>query len=641
MCGIFGIATVAGRSVTLSDQRVCRFRDMLAHRGPNGAGLWRSDGEVGGRGQFVLAHRRLAVIDPTQAGSQPMLMDDRSFGVRGRARWAIAYNGELYNDRELRDELGRETGGWGGGGAFRTSCDTETLLHVMARWGTEGVSRLRGMFAFALVDQVRRTLVLTRDPLGIKPLYYKASEREIVFASEPAPIMEYADAPPRPDMVAASAYMTTIRTTLDDRTLFEGVRCVRPGESIEFRLDGAEPVMRRHQVSTASAASGNMHREESVREVVADSIGRHLRSDVATCCLLSGGLDSSIIVSDVRRRTAGEIRTYCSGHDDGQNRGDLAFAEQAASHFGTSHTAAPVSRQMFADRWPEMVGRMGVPLSTPNEVAINEVARRLHADGQVVALSGEGADELFGGYELPLRLAMQWEAARSGNERAESRVEAAARFQLDSNAWVPIETKAAILRPDVWKGVEQDCSLVSAYRDVFAQGAPEQDGVGAHLTFHRRVNLVGLLVRLDTATMLEGVEGRTPFADVRVCEFAESLPTARKFAVEGEAMRTKIALREAFAGVLPSEIIQRPKASFPLPFQDWVIDAVPALQRSEFSRSMFREEAIAQVCAQPGALWRLAWPMVNLALWGERWWPGRFLRGCRTRGSGRLTENHA
>lgn len=534
----------------------------------------------------------------------------------------ISYNGELYNDAELRAELHRE------GMVFRSSCDTETVAQALRVWGPAAIGRFRGMFALAAVDVERARLILARDRLGIKPLYYAVgagSDRvwQVVFASEPAPIVAHPDVGARPDMVTASAYLTTIRTTIGERTLFEEVRTVLPGEVIEFDLSVAAGAVHRtrHEVADWQVEHCGPT-EDRVRKAVIDSVSRHLRADVPACALLSGGLDSSIIVAACRELGVDRLRTYSSGHDDGSDGTDLSFARMVAAKFGTVHTAAPITRELFAERWPDMVARMGIPLSTPNEVAINEVARRLRDDGQVVALSGEGADELFGGYELPMMQAWEFEEKRGhqGNEASTHQGDSGGAFQLRANAWISHEQKGAVLRPEVWRGVEGDAFLRDWYESEFARG--HESGVQSHLAFQRRVNLVGLLQRLDTATMLEGVEGRTPFADVAVAAIAEAMPMDRKFAPScppHTRSNTKIALRQAFADVLPREVVERPKASFPLPFQEWVGESAPVLRSSGFARTMFSDAAIEAVCAEPGRLWNLAWPMINLAMWGERW----------------------
>jgi asparagine synthase (glutamine-hydrolysing) len=593
------MVSVRGRAPGVPALSLERMRDAMTSRGPDSAGLWV-------QGDLALAHRRLAVIDRTEAGAQPMVSCD--------GRYALVYNGELYNEPELRAELVAE------GAIFRTVSDTETVLRALSRWGCGALGRFRGMFALAFADVTEGRVLLARDPLGIKPLYWARVDggKEIAFASDLGALLLHPGLVRRPDMVAASAYLTTVRTVLGERTLFEGVNTMRPGQVLELDQNGEEVRVRR--LAPPVRERGRQGQEvaaevlvERTRRAVEDSVRRHLRSDVPVCALLSGGLDSSIIAT-VAARELGTIRTFCSGAEGGE---DFAFARLMAERLGTDHTEAPVSRRLFAERWGEMIWTLGVPLSTPNEVAISEVSRVLRSRDMVVALSGEGADELFGGYEMPMAQAAAYEGL------APSERQHPGDFQLNSAAWVGTEAKAGLLSPAVWRRVEADDALVVAYREEFeailASGAT---GLDAHLLFQRRINLAGLLQRLDTATMLHSVEGRTPMADVAVCDAADALPSGLKFNPIGGAGpgRTKITLRRAFADLLPAAVLERPKASFPLPFQEWVADSVGVLRTSALAREVFTEAAIATVTAEPQRLWNLAWPMVNLALWGRRWW---------------------
>lgn len=617
MCGILGLATIASGRIATSDADIRRMRDLMTHRGPDGAGLWRAADHT-----VVLAHRRLAVVDPTEAGAQPWLSAD--------GKHSLVYNGELYNDAALRSELASA------GVRFRTSCDTETVLAALATWGPSALERMRGMFALGWYDIANRRLLIARDPMGVKPLYFWITQGDdplVIFASEIPPILAHPDVPVRPDLLGISAYLTTIRTVLGNQTMFQGVRTLRPGEMLTFDLSGPDVGLELRQYWRGAASgsfAGSMGDAiDNVGTRVRESVTVHMRADVPTCALLSGGLDSSAIVAsiadharDLEASARWTHRSYCSGVHSGAN-GDFEFARLVAQRFGTKHTEAPVTREMFRERWIQMIDRMGTPLSTPNEVAINEVARRLRADGQVVALSGEGADELFAGYDVPMTEASMFEAHRrskggpgvSGGEH-----------QLNANAWAPPSTKQVLLNEDIWRSLEQDAALREFYIAEFDAMQDECESrrglIDAHLRFHRRVNLAGLLQRLDTATMLESVEGRTPFADRCVATLAESLPMEMKFALgeEGEPASTKLALRRAFATVLPHEIVNRPKASFPLPFQEWVSDRAGELRASTLARELFSEAAIEMVAANPSNCWRVAWPMINLAMWGNRWW---------------------
>lgn len=596
MCGIVGVFGL-GVPVAIDDRDLVRMRDAMVHRGPDDAGVWRCP-------WAALGHRRLSVIAPGPDGRQPMLTAD--------GRYALVYNGEVYNDAELRAELGEA------GVSFRTACDTETVLRALVAWGEGAIPRLRGMFALGFVDAADGRVILARDPLGVKPLYTARIDgragSQIAFASEPSTLLAHPDLSPRPDWVTVSAYLTTIRPTLGSRTMFEGIETLLPGETRIY-----EPAR-----STRPRVFDAWDRDDSpaslateTRDVVSRSVVAHLRTDVPMCSLLSGGLDSAAVTAITAARGGRPMSTYCAGAATGGFDDDFIYAAEMARVLGTRHRAVVLDSDAFLDRWSGLVDRTGLPVSTPNETAIWAVAEALRDDGHVVALSGEGADELFGGYAPPMMQAAAHVAALGGRADADGGL-----FHLRSNAWMTAEAKPAVLRDRVWSGAGRDEALADEYQRSFASvsaSAPSDSPLQAHLRFHRRMNLPNLLRRLDSATMLASVEGRTPFADVRVARFAEALPMEDKF-VAGDPARTKVALREAFRGALPPAVVERPKASFPLPFQGWIAGRVGVLRSSAFARSVFTDEAVEMVSSAPESLWTLAWPMINVAMWGERWW---------------------
>lgn len=596
MCGVLGIFGL-GAPVEIDDRTLIRMRDTMEHRGPDSAGLWRCP-------WAALGHRRLAVIAPGPEGHQPMVTPD--------GRYALVYNGELYNDAELRRDLARQ------GVRLRTACDTETVLWALAVWGHDAVRRLRGMFAFGFLDTVRRRVILARDPLGIKPLYAaRVSSREgtqVVFASEPRAVLAHPDVSAEPDPVTLSAYLTTVRPTLGARTMFRGVETLLPGEIrvYDASVDSAPEVF-----DAWEPGHGELSTPAQTAEVVTDAVRSHLRTDVPMCALLSGGLDSAVVVSIAGNSVRERLRTYCAGARNPGFGDDFAFAAMVAKQLGTAHTEVPVEEALFTVRWSELIERTGVPVSTPNEIAIYEVARALRADGHVVTLSGEGADELFGGYAPPMMQAAAHVESLQGRPDTQGGL-----FHLLSNAWVTPQTKGAVLRPSWLESAEHDGVLAEVYQRTFdemAAGAPPDSPLQAHLRFHRRMNLPNLLRRLDTTTMLASVEGRTPFADIRVARFAESLPMRDKFPA-GDPAETKRCLREAFRGVLPDPVVTRPKASFPLPFQGWMGGMAERLRHSTFARAVFTDESIDAVASDPAGLWTVAWPMMNVCVWGDRWW---------------------
>ncbi len=588
MCGIVGVISEdpGQRSAIVG------MRDALSHRGPDGSGVIET-------GRIALGHTRLRVIDPSDDGAQPMSTMD--------GRFTIVYNGELYNDHELRSELASM------GVVFRTSCDTETVLASVAVWGLGAAERLRGMYALCVVDHASGMCVLARDPMGIKPLYTsRLGDGSIVFGSEIGALLEHPGVARDADHGTMSAYATNIRPEFDGRTMFRSVRAHEPGRWSLVSLAAREEIGSR--VVTADPV-GDRDGSET-RGVVEDSVVRHLRTDVPMCALLSGGLDSAIVCSLAKAR-AGSLHTFCAGARGGGNDDDFAYARALSERIGSDHTEVEISRDVFLSRWIEMIDESCVPISTPNEIAIDRVSRSLRDLGFVVALTGEGADELFGGYEVPMRQAHAF--ARHGDESR------AGAFHLISNAWMTSEHKHVMCTDEITGRGDHDAELAAWYQRVYESArASCDDPLEAHLRFHQRVNLVNLLRRLDARTMRHGVEGRTPLADLEVARFANGLAVREKF-VDGDPSLTKRCLRDAFARDLPETIVQRPKASFPMPFERWVSSMAPVLLDSEVARSWFTSGAIDLVAGDATRHWNLAWPMLNLVLWGERMYGDRTL----------------
>lgn len=601
MCGIACVLNLDSNDTRVNRVVIERMRDRLSHRGPDDSGLW--EGRAGSIG-----HRRLKVVDLSDAGHQPM--------VSHEGRYVFAYNGELYNDHDLRMQLGTL------GVKFKSNCDTETFMQSLIAWGADAIDQVRGMYAFVFLDTLTNRVIAGRDPMGVKPLYHTVVDRgdagrQILFASEIPALLAHPDVDRKPDPVTVSAYLSSVRTTLGERTMFAGVSTLVPGQWLEIPLD-----------SPASSSSlnwwgtdGNMidrSPTQSVRQTIEESVHRHLRTDVPMCALLSGGLDSAI-TTKIAIDSMGELNTYCAGAKVDGYSDDFAYAAMLASHLGTKHTEVVLTENGFVDRWGWMVGQLGVPLSTPNEVAIFEVASALGNQGHVVTLSGEGADELFGGY-API---MQQAAAHLKGLGDKDDVDGGL-FHLRSNAWISEELKPGVLNAAWIAGADGDAHLRSFYRDSFSEisrSLPSESKLEAHLRFQRRMNLPNLLQRLDTSTMLASVEGRTPYADIEVAICAQSLGMDQKYidGSEGNEAQTKIALRNAFKHDLPQEIVSRPKASFPLPFQHWMGSMTDRMFESQVARTFFTEQALGLVCAKPANYWHMAWPMMNLMLWGEQW----------------------
>ena len=585
---------------------------VIERRGPDEACSWREE-------NVVLALSRLAVRDLSTAGRQPMVTAD--------GRYHLVYNGELYNDAELRRELSAAGAVPGG---FQGQCDSETVLQAFAHWGTGSFAKLRGMFALAIYDSREHVLHLARDPHGIKPLYYHLGASELTFASEPRAILAHPGIEARPYMPMVSAYLSTVRSVLGRDTLFLGLHALMPGERARYDAKSGKLGFARFHHATPVDAFVPDEQElvHTLRSTVEDSIARHVTADVPVSAFLSGGLDSSIICRILADDHGHALRTWCAGGrtDAGVLGEDLGWAARVAAELGAEHTEILVDRRRFESDWSWMVGELGLPLSTPNEVAIHAIAKDMRAKGCVVALSGEGADELFAGYQYAVDQAALY-CADPGDARS------GGRFQFEAASWIPASVKQHLFGQAAWDELGQDSYVHGYYDEVFErsrrEAGSEAPALEAHLRFLRHVNLTGLLQRFDTATMLASIEGRTPFADVEVLRVAERLPISFKrqdpsAGSGGTALaskvRNKLILRSTWADRLPQDVCERPKQSFPLPFQEWLRDQAGAIETSRFMQEHFEPELCQQISIRPEEYFQFAWPLINIALWADCWW---------------------
>lgn len=604
MCGLVGVLARLGATPQVGEQQLLAMGSRMATRGPDGSGFAAS-------GPFAVVHQRLAVVGLGSRGAQP---------VRG-PRWILAYNGELYDTANLRGELVAR----GLVDEGETS-DTVLLAQALEAFGPSVLSSLRGMFAFAAWDTLEERLILARDGLGVKPMYWWSDGRELVFGSDVRAILAHPAVGIEPDLEGISAYLTTVRLNRPEGTLFENVRCLQPGTMLECIPTEHGLQTHDHLFDAGSRVDPTWTAEaacEALRVEFEQSVRHQLVAEVPVCSLLSGGIDSSWMAA-IAEPIHGNLRTYAAGVE--QPDGDLEHARLMARKLGTNHQEAVLTQSAFLEGWQGMIREGGLPLSTPNEVAILTVARRLRKDGCIVTLSGEGADELLGGYQAVLEACEAYEAAgRPGLSPG--------RFQLELAAWISPALKEKIMRPDIYGAIGGDEALFVSQEAQFLQAVaaagPGADPLDAHLRMQRAMNLTSLLERLDRSTMLASVEGRVPFADQRMRDLCESFPARLKFPAVSVAEsapgnlatlpRAKRILRAAAAPCLPHRIVARPKASFPLPFESWSKPLGPVLRSSGFAQALFHKEFVDEVARDPEQYWAFAWPMLNIAMWGDAW----------------------
>ena len=616
--------------------RVGAGMDRMALRGPDDQGLFSAPG-------VALGHRRLSIID-LRTGQQPLV--DPATGT------VVVFNGEIYNYRGLREELIRA------GRTFRTASDTEVLLQACLEWGVRTLDRLSGMYAFAVYEPAHKRLFLARDRLGIKPLFYSLRDGRLFFASSMSALLCFPEIEPVMDPAAVSHYLTTLRTTMDRRTLIKGVCALLPGEYLVAGVGNPQAEPRRYWDIPVLAPEekenpGIDRTVERVSEMMTDSIREQLISDVPLGGFLSGGLDSSVIASLANRLSGGRFDAYSVGYDiDGYN--EWPFVRAATAFHDMDCKEIHLKPEEYPADWKFLIGQKGLPISTSNEIPIYHLARALKKDF-TVALSGEGADEIFGGYVIPYFASFDYDRARHSEPAAGEELSALDRamrrlyrrpFLLCHadqhfilNSWISFAQKRALLTRAAWDvlgGDEEVCGFYEGLFDRFAKCSTLDN----YMHVHARVNLEGLLFRVDSSTMAASVEGRVPYTDHRIVEYLFSLPDHYKIDWKDAAAKekgtirnvqeidrdglveSKLLLRRAFAANVPREILDRPKMSFPVPVREWLGGfmkdfAAEAIRDSALAGTLFDAKGLDQVLqtADTPLSGMALWPVTNLCLW--------------------------
>ena len=641
MCGIVGSFSLRHRERVREPGFDAALHAMRA-RGPDAEAIWNGPG-------VLLGHRRLAVLDP-EGGTQPL--SDLLTGD------CLVYNGELYNYREIRRQLE------GKGYRFRTVGDTEVVLRAWQEWGHNAWQRFNGMFALALYDAKAETLVLARDHAGIKPLYWTERAGQVRFASSWAALMAFPAVPRRLHLPAVAHYLTSSRLTFGADTLLEDVHVLEPAHTLQFsrgRTEQPKPHRYWQLPLPAEKAARFGEAREAVAETLRAAVKRQLISDVPLGGFLSGGLDSTILAALAQEKSEAPYAAHSVGYAEDSEWGEYqewAFVQAAQEHLVIPCTEVVLKPSTFVADWQHLLAAKGTPLSTPNEVAIYRLAQAFRQH-QTVALSGEGADEVFGGYGLPHFSAMDYARAEMGLGNVDPAFAKALQAQygrtsfesltdhyLQLNTWIPRAWQNALWMPDVRRELGGR-DPVHAFYHQRLEALGELSPVDRYLHLHAAVNLEGLLQRLDSSTMAASVEGRVPFTDREVMELAFSLPTNHKIgwenltaardghnlvakdALERGMVGTKRVLRSAFAAEVPADIRHRPKKSFPSPFRELIggprgAELREHLRGSSLVGAVFHPVTVDRLLERPDhpdvAL--ALWPLVNLALWAEQWQVG-------------------
>jgi len=581
MCGIAGIVNLDGGPVDAA--LLVRMTDMIAHRGPDGEGH-HTDGCVG------LGHRRLAIIDLSPAGRQPMANETGDV--------LVVHNGEIYNFRELRVELEKA------GHVFRSHTDTEVVIHAYEEWGAACLERFNGMFAFAIWDARRRRLLLARDRYGIKPLYWYCRDGMLIFASEVKAILTHPRVSRRVCHEALGEYFT-FQNIFSDLTLFEGVRLLPPGTLLTLELgDGATPCVRRYWDYPAGTTADLTEDEcvDRLYELFVSAVERQLVSDVPLGAYLSGGMDSASITSIAVRRYP-RLATFTQGFDLSSASGlELGFderrsAELLSNRLKTEHYEMVMHAGAMEWALPQLIWHLEdlrVGQSYPNFYVARLASRFVK-----VVLSGAGGDELFGGYPWRYYGAMNSDG-RDGFLR---------RYYEYWQRLTPDEDRPRLFQAETYAALAHRPPF-EVFRSVFdgwggSFGTPD-DYLNASLYFEFKTFLHGLLVVEDKLSMAHGLETRVPFLDDDLVAFAcrvpsglkvlppahqividENLPGKRRV-YEMQMSNGKAVLRKAMARFIPPEITERAKQGFSAPDASWFrgesIDYINTLLRDPRAR---------------------------------------------------------
>jgi asparagine synthase (glutamine-hydrolysing) len=632
MCGIAGILAFDD-ALALDEPIVARMTDALRHRGPDDVGtLVRHEEGV------ALGHRRLSIIDLSHAGRQPMANEDGTV-------W-ITYNGEVYNHTALRAELEAR------GHRFRSATDTEAIVHLYEDEGPACVERLQGMFAFAIFDARRRELLLVRDRLGVKPLYYCVLPQGVLFGSEVKAILEHPGAPRDLDEDAFASYLT-FGFTPPPRTMFRGISKLGAGEYITVTSQGQTQVrtwwdpMPSAAVSSAVAGMSEDEMVAEVRTRLRDSVGRRMMSDVPFGVFLSGGLDSSTNVALMAELTDVPVRTYSTAPRGHPRYNELRYARAVARHFGTDHHEVLVDEALMREFVPELVFHQDEPLADWTAVPQHFVSKLARETGTIVVQVGEGADELFHGYQGYVDHRRVVVPFQRWVPRVIRRPLGAAAVHLTSRAGRAIRHGEALYDAGhsgvpywggalCFRGPLKERLLRHAHRDALRTVERIWDEGGArrhdadlfqrmtYLELRQRLPEL-LLARMDRIAMASSVEGREPFLDHELVELAMALPPRMKYR-DGHG---KHVLREAMRDVLPPEVLARPKQGFGSPMEEWLRgafgrDAQAAVRGSALAeRELLDYDLIDRLCAAHrsgrGDWSKHLWNLYCVSQWYDRW----------------------
>jgi asparagine synthase (glutamine-hydrolysing) len=653
MCGICGIFEYGVSQPAVSDSLIVRMRDVMTHRGPDDAGVYVDEARRVG-----LGNRRLSIVDLTAAGRNPMPNED------GRV-W-ITFNGEIYNHESLRPGLEAR------GHRYRSRTDTETIIHLYEERGLDFVDQLEGDFAIGLWDAAAERLVLARDRIGVKPLYYTLTGGRLIFASEIKAILEHPSVSRDVDEAALYHYLTFM-TTPAPQTLFAGIQKLPAGCMLTCDIRGEVKITRYWDAIPAKLDSAIADDEHAIAEelcrLLKESIAKRMMSDVPFGVFLSGGIDSTANVALMSELMSKPVRTFTVGFRDNPVHNEIEEARYVAGEYKTDHHEILITQHELRDFLPELIFHQDEPIADPVCVPLYYVSKLAQETGTKVVQVGEGSDELFCGYRdyalyldfynrvwRPLaRLPAPIRRAIAGAGRGLSRTGAQRMLSKGGKMLPDVFRRLAEGEELFWSGTFifdevnkgrlltrnarehlsggngnfSSYSVVRADLDRLMASRPDADQLLRMSYQELKLRLPELLLmRVDKMTMATSVEARVPYLDHKLVEFAMAIPSRLKYH-DGE---TKYILKRALKGVIPERVLNREKKGFGVPIDEWMRGRFGSFVEESIYDSSLRLRGLFDYGFVKHLMTEhregranyafFLWSLLNLSLWYDHWIDG-------------------
>jgi asparagine synthase (glutamine-hydrolysing) len=622
MCGITGIVGLQINNA-LYHSSIKKMNDAIAHRGPNSDGFWNDE-------HCFLGHRRLSIIDLSEAGNQPFLSQD--------GRYVLIYNGELYNYKELKLELQRaQHGSKDLPYIFKTNTDTEVILASYLRWGIDCLQRFNGMFAFSIWDKVEQKLVISRDRLGIKPLYYQYKNNVLLFASEIRALIDSGLIDKKINLKSVAEYIqyTTVHAP---NTILQDVLMLMPGHYIEFNIQPSTfNISQYWNINNFTKTKEDLSYKETcikVNELLTASVERRLVADVPFGAFLSGGIDSSAIVGLMSKVSSEKVQTFNVSFDEGEFS-EAKYARQIATKFNTKHHEIKLTPNDFLNQLPEALAAMDHPSGDGLNSYI--VSKATKSAGITMALSGLGGDELFAGYDIfkqyyelekkgwlnivPAKSFIgKLFAAKKKSVQGDKTAEILALDTINGFNAYPINRKL-FNQKDYSSLLKENYNADIFIKNVIKKSETDKKHILSRVSlFEIQTYMQNVLLRdADQMSMAVALEVRVPFLDYKLVEFALSVKDEYKY-----PHTPKKLLVDSLGDLLPDDITNRPKMGFVLPWKDWLKGDLKSFCEeniTQFSkRSFVNQEAVLLIWNRflnndPKITWSRVWHLVVLNNW--------------------------